>query len=292
MRRNWKNRVFDYLMMTVGCVLFAVGISIFIDPYNLAPGGTTGIGIIISYLTNVKTGTLIFIMNIPLLIFGWIKFGTKFIISTMYVTTLSSFLMNMIEKYLIPVIGLVTENVLIAGAAGGALFAIGMGVIFKHGGTTGGSDIIVRAVRQKHPHLKTGRIYLISDSIIIMVSAFVFQNIENALYAAVTIVVSNFVLDRVLYGGDHAHVLYVISDEADKISDRILKEVDVGVTKIHGEGGYTGQNKNVLMIVVKNYNYTKVRNIVREEDKEAFLIVSGASEVFGDGYKDHYMQEI
>lgn len=292
MKRKVLERIWDYVMMTVGCILFAAGISIFIDPYNLAPGGTTGIGIIISYLTNIQTGTLIFIMNIPLLIFGWIKFGTKFIVSTIYVTTLSSFLMNIIDSYLLPVIGLVTENVLLAGAAGGAIFAAGMGIIFKHGGTTGGSDIIVRAVRQKHPHLKTGRIYLISDFFIILASAFVFKNIENALYAVVTIVVSNFVLDRVLYGGDHAHVLYVISRKADVISNRILEEVDVGVTKLHGEGGYTGKAKNVLMIVVKNYNYSKVRNIIREEDKEAFLIVSNASEVFGDGYKDHYMQEI
>ncbi len=292
MKGNWKERLWDYVMLTVGCVLFAAGISIFIDPYNLAPGGTAGIGIILSYLTNLQTGTWLFIMNIPLLIFGWIKFGTKFIVSTIYVTTLSSFLMNLIDSYLLPATGLLTENILVAAAAGGAIFAVGMGIIFKHGGTTGGSDIIVRAIRQKHPHLKTGKIYLVSDFFIILTSAFVFRNVENALYAVVTIVVSNFVLDRVLYGGDHAHMLYIISDKSDVITERILQEAEVGVTKLHGEGGYTGDKKDVLMVVVKNYNYTKIRNIVREADKEAFLIVSGASEVFGDGYKDHYMHEI
>lgn len=292
MKGKIRERIWDYVMLTVGCGLFAAGISIFVDPYNLAPGGSTGVCILVSYLTNIPTGTLVFLLNIPLLIFGWVKFGTKFIVSTIYVTILTSLIMNIIEVYLIPVIGRITDNILIAGAAGGAIFAVGMGIIFKHGGTTGGSDIIVKAIRQKHPHLKTGRIYLVSDFFIIATSAVVFQNIENALYAVVTIVVSNFVLDRVLYGGDHAHVLYVISNHSDVIASRILKEVDVGVTKLHGEGGYTGVKKNVLMIVVKNYNYSKVRNIVREEDEEAFLIVSGASEVFGDGYKDHYMQEI
>ena len=131
-----------------------------------------------------------------------------------------------------------------------------------------------------------------SDFFVIATSAIVFQNVENALYAVVTIVVSNFVLDRVLYGGDHAHVLYIISDHSDTITRRILNEAEAGVTKLRGEGGYTGEEKDVLMVVVKNYNYAKVRNIVREEDKGAFLIVSGANEVFGDGYKDHYMHEI
>lgn len=292
MKGKVKKRILDYVLMTIGCVLYAVGISWFLDPNNLAPGGTTGIGIIISYLTGMKTGTLIFLINTPILLFGWWRFGTKFIVSTLYVTAISSFFMNIIEGYGIPAFGLITEDLLLSGIAGGALLAMGMGIIFKHGGTTGGSDIIVRAVRQKYPYLKTGSIYLISDSIIITISAFVFQNVENALYAAITIVVSNFILDTVLYSGDRAHLLYIISEKSDDIAKRVLDEVDIGATNLYGEGAYTGEQKKVLMVVVRNYNYPKIREIVREEDEDAFLIVSGASEVFGYGYKDHFMQEI
>ena len=292
MKKKAARIVSEYALMAVGSLIYSIGISVFLDPYELAPGGVTGLGIIFSYITHLQTGTVIFLINLPILIFGWWRFGGKFIISTVYVTMLSSFMMNCIEDYLLPVTGLITEDYLIAGATGGALIAFGMAIVFKNGGTTGGSDILVRALRQKFPHIKTGRIYLLTDSMVVLLSVIVFRNLEHGLYAVATIVISNFVLDAVLYRGDGAKLIYVISDYNETIAERVMKEVDIGATFIDGEGAYTNEKKRVLMIVAKTLQYSRIREIVKQEDKDAFVIVSGASEVFGYGYKDMFMQEI
>lgn len=294
MENNIKIRkiLIKIILITFGALVYSMGISIFLDPNNLAPGGTTGIAIIINKITSLKTGTLVLLINVPILVFGWWKFGTKFILSTIYVTFVSSFFINAINTHIIANYGVITHDFLLSGVAGGSLMAIGMAVVFRQGATTGGTDIIIRALRQKYKHIKSGTIFIITDAIIVSASAIIFKNIEIALYAAITIVVSNFVLDFVLYGGDSAKILYVISDNQEKIARRILDEIEIGVTYLKAEGAYTQNNKKVIMCVCRKYNYTRIREIVREEDSNAFFIVSSANEVFGDGYKSHLMEEI
>lgn len=291
-RITLRKAAIKFILITIGAFIYSMGISIFLDPNNLAPGGTTGIAIIISNLTSLRTGTLVLLINIPILIFGWWKFGVRFILSTIYVTFVSSFFINTMNEYVIVKYGVVTHDFLLSGVAGGSLMAIGMAMVFRQGATTGGTDIIIRALRQKYKHIKSGTIFIITDAIIVSASAIIFKNIEIALYAAITIVISNFVLDFVLYGGDSAKLLYVISDNNEKIAGRILKELDIGVTYLKAEGAYTETDKKVIMCVCRKYNYTKVRDIVREEDVNAFFIVSNSNEVFGDGYKSHLTEEI
>ena len=292
MKSKGSRLILRFVLITLGCFIYAAGISLFLDPNKLAPGGTTGIAIIINKLTSFKTGTLTLMINIPILAFGWWRFGTKFIVSTIYATTISSWFMNMITDYGVKPYGLITKNPLLAGAAGGAMMAVGMAMIFRQGATTGGTDVIVRALRQKFRHVKSGTIFIISDAMIITASAIAFKDIEVALYAVITVVISNFVLDSVLYGGDSAKLLYIISERSDVIQKRILEEIDIGLTNLKAEGAYTQNEKKVIMCVCRKYNYSRIREIVREEDHEAFFIVSNASEVFGDGYKDHFMEEI
>ncbi len=294
MDKNIKIRkiLIKIILITFGAFVYSMGISIFLDPNNLAPGGTTGIAIIINKITSLKTGTLVLLINLPILIFGWWKFGTRFILSTIYVTLVSSFFINALNTQVIVNYGVITHDLLLSGVAGGSLMAIGMAIVFRQGATTGGTDIIIRALRQKYKHIKSGTIFIITDAIIVSASAIIFKNIEIALYAAITIVVSNFVLDSVLYGGDSAKILYVISDNQEKIAKRILDEIEIGVTYLKAEGAYTRNDKKVIMCVCRKYNYTKIREIVREEDTNAFFIVSSANEVFGDGYKSHLTEEI
>lgn len=287
----FKKMAIKFILITIGAFIYSMGISIFLDPNNLAPGGTTGIAIIISNFTNLRTGTLVLLINIPILIFGWWKFGVRFILSTIYVTFVSSFFINGMNEYIVKY-GVITHDFLLSGTAGGSLMAIGMAMVFRQGATTGGTDIIIRALRQKYKHVKSGTIFIISDAIIVSASAIIFKNIEIALYAAITIVISNFVLDFALYGGDSAKLLYIISDNNEKIALRILEELDIGITYLKAEGAYTGNDKKVVMCVCRKYNYTKIREIVREEDINAFFIVSNSNEVFGDGYKSHMTEEI
>ncbi len=287
-----KGTLIKFMMITFGALVYAMGISIFLDPNNLAPGGTTGIAIIINSITGLKTGTLVFLINIPILIFGWWKFGIKFILSTMYVTVASSFFMNLMNEYIILKYGVITHDLLLSGAAGGSLMAMGMAVVFRQGATTGGTDIIIRALRQRYKHIRSGTIFIITDAIIVSASAVILKNVEIALYAAITIVISNYVLDLVLYGGDSAKLLYIISSRQEQIAKRILDEIDIGITYLKAEGAYTENEKKIIMCVCRKYNYTKVREIVKEEDIDAFFIVSGANEVFGDGYKSYLSEEI
>ena len=287
-----KAMLIKIILLTFGSFVYATGISVFLDPNNLAPGGTTGIAIIINNLTGIKTGTLVFLINIPLLIFGWWKFGIKFILSTGYVTVISSVFMNFMNEFVILRHGLITDDLLLSGVAGGSLMAIGMAVVFRQGATTGGTDIIIRALRQRYKHIRSGTIFIITDAMIVTASAIILKDIETALYAAITIVVSNYVLDLVLYGGDSAKMLYIISNRPEKIAERILTEIGIGVTYLKAEGAYMKNDKKIIMCVCRKYNYTKIREIIMEEDINAFFIVSSANEVFGDGYKSYLTEEI
>ena len=289
---NMKDIIIKFVLITFAAILYAGGIAIFLDPNSLAPGGVTGIAIIISKLTGLQTGTLILMINIPILLFGWWKFGTKFMLSTIYVTFFSSFVINLLNANFVNVYGVVTKDLLLSGVAGGALVATGIAIIFRQGGTTGGTDVIVKALRQKYKHIKSGTIFAVTDAIIIVSSAFIFKNIEVALYATISVVVSNFVLNKILYGGDSAKLLYIISDCYKPIAHRIMDELDIGVTYLQAEGAYTGKDKKIVMCICRNYNYSKIRDIIKEEDQEAFFIVSSANEVFGDGYKSHTMVEL
>ncbi|MBP7321188.1 MAG: YitT family protein, partial [Lachnospiraceae bacterium] len=215
MKSKGSRLIIRFALITLGCFIYAAGIALFLDPNKLAPGGTTGIAIIINKLTSFKTGTLTLMINIPILAFGWWRFGTKFIVSTIYATTISSWFMNLITDYGVKPYGLITKNPLLAGAAGGAMMAVGMAMIFRQGATTGGTDVIVRALRQKFRHVKSGTIFIISDAMIITAAAIAFKDIEVALYAVITVVISNFVLDSALYGGDSAKLLYIISEQSD-----------------------------------------------------------------------------
>lgn len=278
-----KKIVRNYAMITVMALLNAAAISLFIDPHDLAPGGVTGIAVIISRISSVETGTLIFALNVPILLFAIWQFGLHFAISTIYATALISTFTNLLAPF-----GPATDDILLAVLAGGVLYAVSIGFIMKAGATTGGTDIIVKWLRVKFPYLKTGVLFFITDAIIISVSGIVFRDLDVALYAGIIAVVNSFVLDFVLYGKDEAKLQYIISDKADTITDRLLKELDIGVTQIEGRGAFSKKEKKVLMCVVKKPVSPRVEDIVKEEDAEAFMVITSATEIFGEGYKSYF----
>lgn len=276
-----------YIIITAAAFVYAVAVSLFIDPNNMAPGGVTGISIILSRLIPVSTGTLILLLNIPIFIYAIWKFGIRFTISTIYATALVSIFTNILGTF-----PAATYDRLLAALAGGILQAISMGTIFKAGATTGGMDIIVKALRLRLPHLKTGMLFFITDAIVVTLSGIIFRDINAALYAAITATCTSFAMDVVLYGRDEAKLLYIISDRPDEITTRILEELDIGLTKISGRGAYSGNEKQVLMCAMKKTMFPRVESIVREEDPESFMIVTSASEIFGEGYKSYFSERI
>ena len=270
-----------YITITIGTFLYSAGISLLLDPNNLAPGGVSGISIILNKLTPVTTGTWILLINIPLLIIGWIRLGSKMMLGTVYATVLSSFFTNLLT--LLPPL---TDDILVAALLGSLCTGTGIGLVFRAGATTGGMDIVVKLLRRKYPYLKSGTIFLMLDMTVVITSGFLFRNLTIAVYAGMAVLLNSRVMDAILYGQDEARLIYVISDHPEEIAKRLLADAEVGVTYLEGEGAYSEHNKQIIMCVTRKQQSVRVVDIVKEEDSGAFLIISSASEVFGQGYKN------
>ena len=286
-RKSIKKGIRNYLVITLAAIVYAAGVSLFLDPNNLAPGGVTGIAILLNRLIGVNTGTLIMILNVPIILLGMWKFGWKFIVSTFY----AIFAVSAATDILAPV-GALTKEPMLAAIAGGALSAAALGIIFRAGATTGGTDIIIKVLRLKYPHMRTGFLFLLSDVMIAGSSLFVFGDVDVVLYALLAVFVMSRVMDIVLYGTDEAKLIYIISDKPKEIADRILEEIEIGVTYLDGRGGYSSQSKEVIMCVTRKQQAPKIEEIVKEEDPRAFMIVTSASEIYGEGYKNIFADKI
>lgn len=272
----------------IGSVLYGMSISLFLDPNNLAPGGVTGIAIIINRITGIGTGFLTLLMNIPLILIGVYKFGLRFLLTTI-VAILGTSVSIEIFSYFPKASG----DVLVSAIMGGALVAVSVGLIFKIGATTGGTDIAVRLIKLKYPHLKTGYAFMLIDMTIVAASIFVFKEIDIALYAGIAVVVCSVVLDMILYGSDEAKLIYVISKNKQtekKIVLQFLEKMGAGATFLSGYGAYSGKNRSVIMCAIKKTQLPLAKDIVRDIDDDAFMIVTSANEILGEGYKSHHIK--
>lgn len=283
--------IYDWLMMAVGCAVFSVAIAVFLEPSGIAPGGASGIAIILNVMTGFPTGTAILLINIPLLILGMIGVSREFAVRSVYATVFLS-LMTDFVSFLYSKIPVLTTDPFLCSVAGGVLTAVGMAFVFRHGGSTGGTDIVARLIRKKRRDVPTGKIFLAVDSVIIAASAVFSRKIDSALYAAVALFVTTKVLDMLLYGTDEAKFLVIISSVPEKIAEGLLREIDCGVTYANGYGGYTGHDKKIILCAVKKHNYPRVKDMVNSIDPTAFMIVSSASEIYGEGYKMHGAEEL
>lgn len=270
------------LLCIVGSAVYAAAVSLFLDPNGIVPGGFTGIAMILGRFIPLQTGTLSLILNVPLLIAGIFVFGVKFLGTTILSVAVSSAMMNLFAP-----IGPLTQDPLLAALAGGALMAFGLEIVLLQGATTGGTDIIVKMLRKKFRSISAGKFFLITDGFIVLCSAIVFKNVDAGLYAAVCIVVSSSLMDAMLYGRDQAKLIILISDRHKEITDRILKELDVGATILEGSGAYSGREKKVVICVVRKWLIGRALKIIKSEDTRSFAIVTTANEVFGEGYKPH-----
>lgn len=282
-----KKLVRDIIFIVAGSAIYALSISVFLNPNNLAPGGVSGVSIMINYIAGIPTGAIYFCLNVPVMILGLWKLGVRFSAFTLAAVAMSSGFMEVFAN-----IDSVTDNMILAGIFGGALSAVGIGLVFRGGATTGGTDIIVRVIRKKYKHLKSGQIFLYIDCAIAAVSAIVYNDIETALYAFLALYTSSVVLDKVLYGADGAKMVYIVTDHGKEIADIVLRKLDIGVTFLDGEGAYSGRRKEILMCVMHKPLMPKVKDIVKSVDDRAFMIVSPATEIFGEGYKQYDAEEL
>jgi uncharacterized membrane-anchored protein YitT (DUF2179 family) len=288
----------DYFLIIIGCILSALAIDIFLVPYKIAPGGVTGLATVIYYITNSRyqVGTIMLILNIPLFLGGMKFIGRKFAIKTLFSTVLLSMLIDVIEpltnQFAQHFLGelkdaATSSNLLLYCMIGGAVLGAGLGLVFKAGATTGGTDLGAQIVNHFIPHVSIGKILMVIDGIVVVFAAVAFQSFLLGLYAIVTIFITSKIIDTILEGVNFAKAVFVISNHSEAIAQKVLKELDRGVTGLKGTGMYTGTDKQVLLCVLDRTQIPKIKLLVKSVDPAAFVVVTDVREVLGEGFLSH-----
>ena len=279
---NVKGFCTDLAYDLVGSVLYAAGIVCFVNPANMAPGGMSGVAILLNYLWGLPIGTMTIVLNIPLLILSYIFLGKSLTWKTVKSLVISSLMVDLVMARYAPIYA---GDRMIGGVFGGVLMGAGLAIIFLRGSTTGGTDIISFLVKKWYPHVPIGRMIMVVDCIIIGVSVLVFGNLESALYGLISLYCCSMVIVSIIYGLDKGSMVMVVSEKNDEIAAQIMDELERGVTLLKGQGAYTGTDRDVLMCAVRKQQFARVRAIIYEKDPNAFVIVSETSEVLGEGFK-------
>ena len=278
-----------YLWITLASAVFALGFDWCYVPNQITLGGMTGLGQIIhAIVPAIPVGSAVIALNLPLFLLGWRLLGWKLLgghllVSSLYSMFISSIfidILHMLHTFepMEPILGCIFGGVIMGGS---------LGVVFLQGATTGGTDLIARLLKLKLAWLPMGRLLLAVDLLVIVAVAVAFRNIYSALYGVVALYISSFVMDQVLYGMDNAKVAYIISDAYDQISHAIIHDMDRGVTLLHGEGGWSGEDKKVLLVAFKQKQIVALKQAVKSIDPNAFLIVCEAHEILGDGFREY-----
>lgn len=287
LKKTFRENLLDVIIIVVGCAIYALGLVIFLEPNNIAPGGVSGISMIINFIFPLASiGVLIIVLNIPLFLAGWKFEGKPFLFKSIFGTILSSILIDFFTGFYS-----YTDDPLLAAIYGGLLIGIGLGLVFTRGATTGGSDIIGRLLKVKFPYLSMGRLILFTDLVIVTLAAFVFGHFNYALYALITLSICSVVLDKVLYGVHTAKVAYIISSRPEEVFKRIDTELERGATYLNGEGAFSGNATKVILTAIKLQQIAKLKQIVRDVDPESFVIISDAQEVLGYGFRAHHEKQ-
>lgn len=277
----------DLAYFTAGSLIFACSVKLFAAPNHFAPGGLTGLSTVINYLTGLPTGMTAFVLNIPIFLWAILEIGYKLVGKTILATFLSSAVIDivgsLVPQYLTPY----TNEPLLAAICGGALEGVGLSLIFLRGATTGGTDMLARLLGRRFRHLSMGRLMLLIDLVVVLISAVAYQSLESALHAVVSIFVSTRIIDAILYGTDvgTGKLLYIISEKSEEIARQILVDMERGVTKLKSVGAYSGREGEVLLCALRRDEVHKVMDIVHQTDENAFLIVGDAGSITGEGFR-------
>lgn len=275
-----KRKIIEYIGMTVGSFLIALALTVFLVPNRIAAGGISGLATVIFYLTNFPIGITMLVFNIPLFLASMKIMGTGFGLKTIYGILTFSFFTDLLQ----PNVVALTDDLLLASIYGGVLGGIGLGIVFRSRGTTGGTDMIATLINY-FTGITVGEGLLIADGIVVALAG-IFFNIEVALYAAVTIFITSQTIDVVQEGLHIKKAVLIISDQAEEINKKIVNDLNRGTTKFKGEGGFTGSEKKVLMSIISRTEVSSLKKIVAEIDKDAFVVISNANEVIGEGFAE------
>ena len=272
----------NVIKILLGSAIFAVGIQWFFHPAALLSGGVTGIAMVINYLTSAPTCVMLAALNLPLFVIALKKYGWRFMGGSLLGTIASSLFIDLLSLVNISV----TAEPLLAAIYGGIITGLGLGLVYSTGSTTGGTDILAKLIREKFPYVNFGTMILVLDAVIIAAYALIFGKYENAMYTVIAVYIAARVIDLVLYGASQSKLCHIISEYSDEIKAAIVDKLNRGVTVLSGKGAYSGQDKQILLCVVKRQQIVEIKKIVKNIDKKAFVIVTDTRDVFGEGFGD------
>ena len=276
--------LWDYFLMTVGSVIFCMAWTSFLIPNGLASGGLTGLCTIIQYGTGIPVGLTYPIINIVLLVLGFLSLGRAFGFKTIYVIAVTSLLFDILPEF--PQLVVMMDEKLLVALVGAALESVGIGLVLLRGGSTGGTDIIAMLINKYWP-VSPGRVYLYTDIFIITCLLFVpDKGFVDMIYAFVVMLGFSFGVDYVLLGNKSSVQILVFSSRYKEIADHMINDVQRGVTALQSVGWYSQQESKVLLIVARKYQMNEVVNEVKKIDKKAFISISTAMSVFGEGFEE------
>ena len=278
LKKEWKNdRVRAYFEIVLGCLIGGAAYPLFLVPNNIAPGGLTGIATIFNYLWGWPVGVTSMLLNLPLFLIGYKAMGRVFVFRSFVATVLFSAFIDLLQ---LPPL---TDDVLLGSVYGALVLGVGLGLIMRGGATTGGSDMVARMVHQKFPVVTVGAFLFLVDCAVILCAAFT-MSARAALYALICIFVNAKAVDLVLAGFGSAKACFMITNQAESISRRILKELDRGATVLTATGAYSGEGRTVLISVVSSREVIPLKKIVRQEDEKAFMFITDTHETLGEGF--------
>ena len=273
-----KRVIFDYLGITAGSFLIALALTSFLVPNRIAAGGVSGLATVIFYITSFPIGMTMLIINVPLFLAGLKIMGISFGMRTVYGIISLSIFTDLLQPHMTAV----TDDLLLASIYGGVIGGIGLGIVFRSRGTTGGTDMIASLINY-FTGITVGEGLLIADGIVVTLAG-VFFNLEVALYAAVTIFITSQTIDVVQEGLNFKKGGLIISDKAEEINEMVVNDLNRGVTKFEAKGGYTGDKKQVLLCIISRSEVSEFKKAVAQIDENAFIIIGNVHEVLGEGF--------
>ena len=279
--RGVKGLLLDLLVVLVGSAIVGLPLAVFTIPNDIAPGGVSGLATALAYLTPVTVGVWTLALNVPLMLAAGRMLGLRSISMTLLTTLLLSFFIDWFSAVLPPY----TNNPLLAAVAGGAISGLGMGMLFLRGITTGGTDLAALLLKKALPNVPTGTMLLMVDGLVVAFAVLVFRDIEVALYSAIAIVVCSRVIDALAEGVDYAKVIYIITARGEEVSRVLNERTERGTTIIPAQGGWTGQDKQMVITVTRRNMVAQTLQLIKQTDPDAFSYVTDSTEVHGEGFK-------
>ncbi|MDQ0285116.1 uncharacterized membrane-anchored protein YitT (DUF2179 family) [Desulfofundulus luciae] len=270
----------EFLGVTLGVILTALGLDLFLVPNKIAAGGVSGLATVFHYLTGAPVGMTMLALNVPLFALGIYRLGLKFGFRSLYGTISLSLVVDALAPHLpVP-----TRDPLLAGIFGGVLTGLGLGLVFRYRGTTGGTDLAA-AILRTYTGANVGQLLFLVDGMVVMLAGFTFHSWELAMYALITIFVTAWLIDLVQEGISYTKAFFIISERTEEIAAVVLRELNRGATALKGRGMYTRMERDVLLVVVNRSEVTRLKDLIYRVDPQAFVILADVHEVLGEGFK-------